>query len=496
MASPVQAPRVRSRHSFAGPVVLIILGIVFLMGTMGMLDWATFGHWYAHYWPVLLIVWGVIKLLEYQQAQREGVRAASIGGGGVFLLIMLIGFGIAATQASRLDWESFGDHVGWSDDDFFQNIRLFGPVYTFNDELTQPFPSGGSLRVTNDRGNVTVEDWDENQVKVVVAKRLHARDQQAADKYNLATKPKISVSGNVVNLDANTQGSGDHGVAEDLTISIPRRASIVISTRHGDVSVLGREGDADITSAHGSVSVSDVKGKVNLSLDQSSARISQIASDVSVHGHANDVSLDGIQGSVRLDGEFMESVKLSKIARSVTFKSPRTDIEFSKLDGNLDLDSGDLQASNLAGPLRLSTRSKDIRLNGMTGDVRLTNENGTVEVHVNKLGSMQVDNRQGDIQIYIPDKTGFQVDARARNGEVQSDFADLKVISGDDQAVATGTVGGGGPHLVLNNEHGTIEIRKASSAPEAPVISGEPAPKTPKSPHGPPPPKVPQPTMN
>jgi hypothetical protein len=119
-----------------------------------------------------------------------------------------------------------------------------------------------------------------------------------------------------------------------------------------------------------------------------------------------------------------------------------------------------------------------------------------VEVHVNKLGSMQVDNRQGDIQIYIPDKTGFQVDARARNGEVQSDFGDIKIASGDDQAVATGTVGGGGPHLVLNNEHGTIEIRKASSAPEAPVISGEPAPKTPKSSHSPPSPKVPQPTMN
>ena len=504
MVSPVQTPRPRVRHSYAGPIVLIVIGIVFLMGTMGVLDWADFGHWYAHYWPVLLILWGVIKLVEYQQAQHEGVRYPGIGAGGVFLLIMLIGFGIAATQASRVDWEAFGDHANWDNGDFFQNMHIFGPSYTFNDEISQSFPASANLHVTSGRGNISVQGSDDNQIKVVISKRLHARNQQDADKYSLSTKPKINVSGNLVTLDANTQGAGDHGVATDMTISLPRKASVVIATRHGDVSVSGRDGDADITNAHGDVSGNDIQGKVTLDLDQGSAQLSKIGSDVSIRGHANDVSLDDIAGSVRLDGEFMESVKLSKIAKPVTFKSPRTDIEFSKLDGSLDLDSGDLQAANITGPLRLTTRSKDIRLDGMAGDVRLQNENGTVEVHVKKLGSMQVDNHQGDIQIYLPDKAGFQVDATARGGEVQSDFADLKIVNGDDQATATGNVGGGGPRLVLNDEHGAIEIRKASSStdraeqperperPEAPETSGPSAPRNAKTPRT----RIPQPTDN
>jgi DUF4097 and DUF4098 domain-containing protein YvlB len=498
MVRPVQTPHHRARRSYAGAVVLIVVGVFFLMGTMGVLDWSAFGHWYAHYWPVLLILWGIIKLVEYQQAQHEGVRYPGIGAGGVFLVIMLIGFGIAATQASRLDWDAFGDQAGWSDDDFFRHTKLFGLTYTYNDEVTQSFPSTANLHVTSDRGNVSIQDSDDSQLKVVIAKRLHAHNQQDGDKYNLSTKPKINVSGNIVTVDANTQGAGDHGVATDMTISVPRKASVVISTRHGDVSLLGRDGDADITSTHGSVLAEDIKGKLTLSLDRSSARVSRVASDVSVRGHANDVSLDDIGGTVRLDGEFMESVKLSKIAKPVTFKSPRTDIEFSKLDGDLDLDSGDLQAANITGPLRLTTRSKDIRLNGMAGDVRLTNENGTVEVHVNKMGSMQIDNHQGDIQVYLPDKAGFQVEAHARNGEVQSDFPELKIANGDDQAVATGNVGGGGPHLVLNDEHGTIEIRKGSSAPEAPEVSGS-APKTPRAGHAPAAaqvPRVPEPTEN
>jgi DUF4097 and DUF4098 domain-containing protein YvlB len=200
---------------------------------------------------------------------------------------------------------------------------------------------------------------------------------------------------------------------------------------------------------------------------------------------------------VHLDGEFMESVKLAKISQPVIFKSSRTDMDFSRLDGDLDLDSGDLQASDLIGPLRLTTRSKDIRLTGVSGDVRLQDENGSVELRMNKLGSMQVDNRSGDIQIYLPDKAGFQVDARARNGEVESDFDQLKIDNSNDQAIATGTVGGGGPRLVVNNEHGTIEIRKASSMAEPPEAPRAPTPpKAPKAPRAPQPPKTPQVTEN
>src|SRR5690242_14339891 len=101
MASTVQTPPPqvpvppRRQRSFAGPVVLIILGIVFLFGNLGYVSWGHLNRLFAHYWPVLLILWGVIKLVEYQQAQRSGTRSAGIGAGGVFLLIMLIGLGLA-----------------------------------------------------------------------------------------------------------------------------------------------------------------------------------------------------------------------------------------------------------------------------------------------------------------------------------------------------------------------------------------------------------------
>jgi DUF4097 and DUF4098 domain-containing protein YvlB len=487
MASPPPIPPYRTPRSFAGPVVLIILGIIFLLGTLGKLRWAPLAHAFAHYWPLLLILWGIIKLFEYRQAQERGTRASGVGVGGVVLVIFLIAIGLAATQASRFDWDELGDHIQLGDGDF----QLFGHTYSYEDQSDQSFPAGYSLHVTSDRGAVNVTDSEDNQIRVTIHKRIGAQNQSDADKWNSSTKPQINLSGNTVTVNANPQGAGDHHITTDLDIAIPRKASVVISARRGDVNLTGRDGDVDITAAHGEVSVADVNGKLALNLDQSSARISQIASDVSVQGRANDVSLEDIHGSLRLDGEFMESLKLVKIAKAVTFRSSRTNMEFARLDGDLNLDSGDLQATNIAGPVRLTTRSKDVHLTEVAGDVRLEDENGEIEIQATKLGSMQVDNRNGDIEIYLPEKAGFQLNAQARNGEIQSDFSDLKVDNGDDHATASGTVGGGGPHIVVNNEHGTIEIHKGSEPGEGPE-----APRPPAAPKAPRPPTVPQETDN
>ena len=67
----------------------------------------------------------------------------------------------------------------------------------------------------------------------------------------------------------------------------------------------------------------------------------------------------------------------------------------------------------------------------------------------------------------------------------------MKIDNGDDRATVSGTVGAGGPHLVITNEHGGIELRKGSSVPEPPA-----PPALPKTPRTPAVPKVPVPTEN
>jgi DUF4097 and DUF4098 domain-containing protein YvlB len=136
----------------------------------------------------------------------------------------------------------------------------------------------------------------------------------------------------------------------------------------------------------------------------------------------------------------------------------------------------------------LSTRNKDVRLEGVAGDLRLEDSNGGIEITVHRLGNVQINNKNGDIQVTLPPQAAFRIDARALNGEIQSDFGELKINNGDNQATASGAVGNGNALLKLNNEHGTIELRKSSTQAAAPP--GAPSRKLPE------PPAPPEPSEN
>jgi Putative adhesin len=476
MTPPPIAPLPPRRHrSFAGPFVLIVVGVIFLLGTMRILSVGRLAHLFANYWPVLLIIWGVIKLLEHQQAQREGTRSSGIGAGGVLLVVMIVVFGLIATQMERVNWSGLRDNFNFDDGDF-HNI-FGGETFNYNDNLEQDFAAGASLKVIDTRGAVSIHASDNNKLAVVVRKRVGADNQTDADKYNGQTKPTITAIGGLVTIDAKAEGAGDHPVEVDLDISLPRKAPVTINSRRGDVNVSGRDGDIDISTQHSDTSVEDIAGNVKINQEKGSAKVQQVTGDVHLQGRLNEVSVADVKGSLQLDGEFQESIKLERIAKTVTFKSSRTDMELSRISGSLDLDSDDLRAEDIAGPVHLTTRSKNIRLDGVSGDVRLQDDNGAVELIMRAVGNVQIDNRNGSVQVSVPDKAGFRVDARTRDGEIQSDFAELKVNNDEHESRATGSVGNGSSHIVINNEHEGIEIRRASALPPKPP---EP-PSTPKT---------------
>ena len=476
MASPIVPPTPRAPHrSIAGPVVLILMGVLFLLGTMGILEIHHLGSLFARFWPALLILWGVLKLIEYEQAKRYGQPTRGIGVGGVFLLVFLIGAGLIATQVSRVDWQNLKDHIQVGDDEGLDEI-FGGSTFNYNGEIKKDWPAGTTaMRIFDDRGTVTVTVSDDKQLKVSWRKKVHAENQKDADSYDAKTGLTIVPSDKVIVLNANTQAAGDKGVSTDMDIYIPRNTDLTIVSRRGTVTLTGINGSVDISNQHGEVSLNDHTGNAVLNLEQSSARAEHVKGDITIQGRANEVSLEDVDGAVHLNGEFQESTRLVRVSKTVSFHSSRTDMEFSRLDGRLDLDSGDLRADSITGPMRLTTRSKDIALEGLSGDLRLEDSNGSVEVGLHKPGNIQIDNKKGDVQVSIPPNTPVKIEARTREGDIESEFEEIKVDNKDRQSSASGSIGTNGPRIALNCEKGTIQIRKAAVAVVAPAPPAPPA---------------------
>jgi DUF4097 and DUF4098 domain-containing protein YvlB len=438
-------------------LVLIIIGLLFLLKNLGI--HVPLWSWYGRLWPLLIILWGAIKLIEYTAAQRQGYRTSGIGAGGILLLVLIVATGVTARHASEYDWSRMRNQIQMDDD----LGGIFGTSFTFDDTLQQAFPAHGNLRVVCDHGSLNIAPADDNILRVVVHKKVYAQNQNDANKYNDGTKPQITVSGNSFVLNANTNGAGDHGVQADMDIFVPRDATLDLASKRGDVTVNDRKGDVKVSLQHGDVTVNDISGAVDLNLQKGSVRASKITGDFNLEGNVDNVTVDEVAGAVHLTGDFFEDIRLSKIAKTVTFKSSRSDMQIASVPGDLEIAGDEVRGTDLSGPSRLITKSKDIRLENIFGDLQLETTNGDIEVHASDklpLGRISISSKRGDISLALPSKAGFQVQANTSKGDITSEFDTVKVDESNGSARASGAVGNGVSKLQINTDTGDIRITK------------------------------------
>jgi len=282
---------VRRRRSLAGPVILILIGLLFLMKTTFGMQIPLFTI-FAKWWPVLLILAGLVKILESYQASNNGEPATRFGGGTVFLIVMLCIFGSASSVAfmhrNDVNWDEVRDEIKL-DDDF---MHMFGNTYTYDGEAQQVLPPNTSLKVLSDRGNVTLTPSDEPNLKVVWHKRVFAGSQGEADTTNGATNPQFSVAGTVVTLSANTQGNGPKSIATDVEIFAPKKLSVEVYGHRGDVQVSQREGDVHVELGRGDVNVDTLTGNLVADLRRGALHVVKVTGNVNITGRLQELTID------------------------------------------------------------------------------------------------------------------------------------------------------------------------------------------------------------
>ena len=248
-----------------------------------------------------------------------------------------------------------------------------------------------------------------------------------------------------------------------MDIFVPRDASLDIASKRGDVIINGRKADVRISLQHGDVTLDDITGAVKLNMDKGSVRASKVSGDLDVEGRTDNISVDECGGAVHLNGDIFQDIRLSKIAKTVTFKSSRSDMEIASVPGEIEISTDSVRGNELSGPSRVVTRSKEIHLEDVSGDLQVETSNGDIEVHAaSKLpvGRMTITGKHGDITLTLPSNAGFQIEATTRKGDITSDFGAIKVNQTNGKSEASGTVGNGAAKLQITADTGDIRITK------------------------------------
>jgi DUF4097 and DUF4098 domain-containing protein YvlB len=456
MSASPQVPYYRQRpRSIVGPIVLITLGVLFLLRTTGVISFQSLRHWMVYYWPLLLIFWGVAKLLEYLWARQHGEPTPRLGAGAVMLVVFIILFGTGVTRTADWNWRGIGDEMG-ADPDW---DNMFGNHYDFTDTFAQPLAGGSEIKILSAQGDITVTPSEDNQVHAIVHKSVRTDSQENANRLNDSTHPKFIQQGNLWLLDLT---SGDFEKARfDLDLQLPKKLAVSLSTRRGNLSVSEREGNVDLSTDRGNLSAENVKGATSLHLRHGSVNAKTITGNVQVDGDVEDGSVSDVTGTLDFNAGYNGNVQLSHIGQALHFKSVRTDFQLAKLDGEISMGHGDIRATALAGPVKLDTRSNEVHFDEVSGAVEVQNRNGLVSIRPKTpLGNIDVNNVRGGIEIELPPEIGFRLDAESKDGTIDVNDFNISVDNQRRDAAARATVGKGGPDIRLRTDRGTIEIRK------------------------------------
>ncbi|HEY0005195.1 MAG TPA: DUF4097 family beta strand repeat-containing protein [Pyrinomonadaceae bacterium] len=266
-------------------------------------------------------------------------------------------------------------------------------------------------------GSLTVRGWDQKQVRVEASgeKRIELRRNDGADANAPATRLQV-----LFYESDDERRAEECGGATDVTLNVPRGATVQLKTQEGDIDV------SDVAEAR----VNTVSGDLVL------RHISRSVDATTANG---DVSLRDSRGEIRLT-TFSGSVEAANISAN-----NQGDFLFVKAV------SGDVILERI--------EQARVEAGSISGEVSLTGP-------LARGGHYDFKTTSGDITLNLPENSSFKLDAQVFDaGEFDSSFplklsGTLPNAGHDRRTIVVGTYGTGDASINLNSFSGTLRLRK------------------------------------
>jgi DUF4097 and DUF4098 domain-containing protein YvlB len=447
----------RQRSSIFTGLLLIVLGILFLLARFhpDLRIW----HLFWRFWPVLIILWGVAKLVDHLSAQRAGdARPPLLTGGEAALLVLLVfvlaGMGIYTKIHER-------------NPNLNIDLDVFNHKTSQSEELPpKTIPAGAHVMVTTALGSITAHVGDGNDLRVSVTETAEAANESAADELLKSLKVVIEQTREGYSVHPVNQEMETGHVTVDFDLTLPKSVSLSADSQHGDISISGLAGAVSVTTQAGDIEVHDIGSDVTAQLVKGDARIDDIAGGVRITGRGNEIEMNDVAGDATLQGEFFGPVRIRNVSKTTHYTSQAGDLTLSHLTGRLELDSGAIDVSDVGGFAKLVTHDKDIEVENVAGRLDIAGTHGDIKVTYAQppREDINIANGTGEVDLTLPAKSNFEISAISRSGEIQSDFEAPGLQPADENGTGrlSGKIGSAGPKISIATSYGTIYLRKSS----------------------------------
>jgi hypothetical protein len=439
-------------------VVLLTVGVLFLLHNYSGYP---VGRILTHYWPLILIFWGVVKIFERAVVHREGEPGGWITPGEVFLVIALL-----ALTGGIIAYDQIKSRIP-------PNLIQFGNPFSYDlDVAPKPAPPNARVEITAGQGNITVRSSDVSEIRVSGQKTVHAWNQGDADRLAAPVAVEISQAGNTFEVQPEGFDTGDTRIGLNLDVVVPKKSSVTVRNNHGDITIADAGGDVSATGRNGDMDISDTAGSVTVDARKGDIKVTDSKGDVKIANSGKEVGgaieVINASGSLFINGEFFGPIRAEKIAKGVHFLSQRSDLTLNQLSGHLELGPGNLEIVDAPGNIALRTSSKDVSIENPTGRINLEDRDASVDVRFSSppKDDVNISNSSAGITLSIPGSANFEIQADCHSCDIDSDFSSdslKKTKNENGDTHLEGKYGSSrGPKIILKTSYGSITLRKTS----------------------------------
>ena len=346
--------------------------------------------------------------------------------------------------------------------------------YIERTETTIEAVRGGVLHLVTKQGDVEVDTWRRDEVRVVVEKRSDVSDEAQALALFEAFQVTTTPASDTVQVRAGArEGDSLASVTVRLVVRVPSQFGVYIETAKGGIVISDLGGDVEARTEWGGVTLNSVKGDVMAETGAGGITMNNVDGSMELKTGRGGITFNTVNGDVNAETG-AGGITVNSGAGSVEVKADRGDIAINQRKGDVKAETGGggIKVKDLSGPVVVRTREGKIEISGALGYIEATSESGSIEAEL-RIADDGVDTHcklltgSGDVTIYLPKELAATIDAELRiEGLARRDWAiysDFPIDIGEEsesRIVGRGEINGGGDPIVLRTKNGDIRIKK------------------------------------
>ena len=308
----------------------------------------------------------------------------------------------------------------------FSSILLLAAFAANGDVIRKGFNvgDGGTLTLDADVGDVTVVSGGTG-VAVEITREGAPEDLRKND-------ITFNESGNDVSIRSKYDRDHNHwfGWMRDLkvryNVRVPSHYNVKLATSGGDVDLGDLSGNADVRTSGGDIKMGHINGDVVGKTSGGDLRVASATGTMKVHSSGGDVEIESSGGALE-----------------------------AKTSG------GSIEIGRAGSTVYAHTSGGGIRIREALDSIDAETSGGSIHARMTRQphGDSRMSTSGGDVVVELPANVGAAVDAHSSGGGIDSDLP-VTIMGHKEDDSLVGTIGGGGPKLLLRTSGGGISLRR------------------------------------